>query len=359
MDLMEEPSRTEAARALAALPPELAAGTAPVLSRPGHLLVCLWEGEQLAGCILGLARPTGAVLRLALAWVPPAARDAVAVGHALATKLEAAARARGLLCWRGGPDSVIDAGLRSPLGIAQGDEHWLGNERAEPARPVPYHRQTTRFTCGPASLLMALGALQPGRVPGRQEEIALWREATTIVSLSGPGGCDPLGLALAAEARGFAARVFLSTREPVLMERADTEEKRDLIRFVQAEFRKRVAAANLPVEERPFTMEDIRSALADGALVLVLVSQTLTQGRDTPHWILLHGQAGDWFLTSDPWIDPDRGEVAEDAHHVPIRAAMLERMAWYGSPPYRAAVVVGMPAEDGPAGPEISRFRPA
>lgn len=281
------------------------------------------------------------MLRLVIAWLAPGRTEA---GPALASRLEAAARAEGLLCWRTAPDSVVDAAVAPLLGLGQAGERWLGNERAEPSRAVPYHRQTTRFTCGPASLLMAMGALQPGRMPGRQEEIALWREATTIVSLAGPGGCDPTGLALAAEARGFDARVFLSTRGPVLIERADTDAKRDLIRFVQAEFRERVAAASLPLEERAFTIEDIRAALAAGSVVLVLVSQTLTQGRDTPHWILLHARAGDWFLTSDPWIDPERAEVAEDAHEVPIRAAMLDRMAWYGSPPYRAAVVLSVRA---------------
>ena len=68
---------------------------------------------------------------------------------------------------------------------------------------VPYYPQTTDFTCGPACLLMAMGALQPARVLERREELQIWREATTVFMTSGHGGCSPQGLALAAWRRGF------------------------------------------------------------------------------------------------------------------------------------------------------------
>lgn len=58
---------------------------------------------------------------------------------------------------------------------------------------VPYYQQTTDFTCGPACLLMAMGALQPGRALERREELQLWREATTVFMTSGHGGCNPRG----------------------------------------------------------------------------------------------------------------------------------------------------------------------
>lgn len=63
---------------------------------------------------------------------------------------------------------------------------------------VPYYPQTTEFTCGPACLLMAMGALQPERLLERREELQVWREATTVFMTSGHGGCSPQGLALAA-----------------------------------------------------------------------------------------------------------------------------------------------------------------
>lgn len=59
------------------------------------------------------------------------------------------------------------------------------------ALSVPYYQQTTDFTCGAASLLMAMGALEPARVAQRREELQIWREATTVFMTAGHGGCSP------------------------------------------------------------------------------------------------------------------------------------------------------------------------
>ncbi|MFC3126944.1 peptidase C39 family protein [Pseudoroseomonas globiformis] len=337
------PAPDELARAMAALPPERREEVAATLALPGHHLACLWEEGTLAGLALGLARPTGGMMRLLLVWIAPGVLDRTSAALVLAERLADQAKAVGLLGWRRGGGTVIDAELLPAFGVEAEAEHWFGNLRLPVQEGLVYYRQSTRFTCGPASLLMAMRLLQ-GEAPTRDAEIALWREATSIVSLSGPGGCDPFGLALAARRRGLQARVLASTPGPMLMERADTEEKRDLIRFVQEGFRAEVAASGLQAEQRAFEVEDLAAALDEGAMVLVLVSQTLTQGRDTPHWILLHGRAGGakdgWFLISDPWTEPARGEGEADARALPVNASVLDRMAWYGEPPYRTAVVL-------------------
>ncbi len=70
-------------------------------------------------------------------------------------------------------------------------------------RAIPWLAQSTRFTCGPASLMMAMAALQPDYEPSNTEELRLWRESTTIFMTSGHGGCHPMGMALAADVRGY------------------------------------------------------------------------------------------------------------------------------------------------------------
>src|SRR5690606_29665203 len=60
-------------------------------------------------------------------------------------------------------------------------------------RLVPYLTQSTEFTCGPASLLMAMAYFDiPSQSP-QFEELEIWREATTIFMTSGHGGCGPHG----------------------------------------------------------------------------------------------------------------------------------------------------------------------
>ena len=73
-------------------------------------------------------------------------------------------------------------------------------------KDIPWYQQTTEFTCGPASLMMAMASLDKSVKPHQALELDLWREATTIFMTSGHGGCHPVGLALAAQRRGFKAR---------------------------------------------------------------------------------------------------------------------------------------------------------
>ncbi|MDJ0387282.1 peptidase C39 family protein [Roseomonas sp. E05] len=335
-----------------AMPDALRARREALHDFPGTLWLA--EGPEAApqGAILALRRPTGALLRIAGFWVDAAAPDREAIARRLAARLEAAARREGVLVLRA-PAGTVEDGLDPALlpllglggeGGASYAERWLDNDVPVPRRAIPLYPQSTRFTCGPASLLMGFGALT-GRPVTRSEEIALWREASSIVAQSGPGGCDPFGLALAAQARGFAPEILVTTERPTLTERVDTDEKRDLIDFVQAGFRARVAEAGIPVRLGGFAVTDLAAPVAEGAPVLLLVSQFPTHGRYTPHWILLHHAWSDRFLVNDPWPDPLRQETAADAEHLPLRAEALELMAWYGEPPYRAALILRRPVD--------------
>ena len=47
---------------------------------------------------------------------------------------------------------------------------------------IPHYGQTTDFTCGPSSLIMAMKALRPSVRADRGLELQLWREANIIFS---------------------------------------------------------------------------------------------------------------------------------------------------------------------------------
>lgn len=203
-----------------------------------------------------------------------------------------------------------------------------------PTRAVPYLRQTTDFTCGPAALLMALAALGLAGPPDRAEELRLWRSATTV------GGCDPLGLAVAAADLGARPQVTLSTDQPILLELCDTDEERELRGFLQGEFRARAAEQGLQVRTETFDLEELRAALDTGAVVLVLIEQAPMHAESCPHWIAVHSAVGDIFYANDPWTDADLGETFLDGVDLPLPAATLDRLAWYGTPAYRSMLVV-------------------
>jgi hypothetical protein len=215
--------------------------------------------------------------------------------------------------------------------IGYGQVRW--RDRA-PRRSVPYMRQTTEFTCGPVALQFALCALGLQETPTREDELALWRSATSVP------GCDPLGLGVVASDRGAATEVIISTEDATLLEMCRNDDERDLRRFIQAGFRAELAARGIPAKHATFALDDLRDALADGAIALVLIDEKGMHVDSCPHWITVHSVDGDVFYANDPWTDADLGESFLDSIDLPLPAASLDRLAWYGAPLYRGLVLL-------------------
>lgn len=329
----------------AGLPEDIAARLTSYLPAHGRKILIARQSGAIIGVLVALHRPTAQMFRIAWAW---AARHEA--GQALAAKLAQLSAEAGILSWRiAGETTEADVArdMRLLLGLPHGAgdrgfaERWLANHDMRAARDVPLYMQTTEFTCGPCSLAMSFAGFDPAQRPDRHIEIALWREATTVFGLTGPGGCDPYAMALAAAQRGHATRLYMSTEEPVLLDRGNTEAKRDLMRFVQADFKAKAHDARIVIENRAFDIAEIRDAVAGGAIAIVLIDQMETHGHAAPHWVVAHAIKDDIFLVNDPWIDREGFETGADAHDLPVKLSVLDRMSWYGEPRYRSAIILG------------------
>jgi hypothetical protein len=206
-----------------------------------------------------------------------------------------------------------------------------------PWTTVPYMRQTTDFTCGAASLVMLLGRSGLIAGPTRAQELALWREATTVVA------CDPYGLAVTAAGQGLHPLVVTNTRETLFTEDLESEQERQLRAFIQDGFRDEAGQAGIETLLRAFDINDLRAVLAAGGAALVLIDTLLVTGDRCPHWIFAHGlhhdaAAGEYFLIHDPWTEWEQGESWADAYHVPVTTDALDKIAWTGDPAVRAMV---------------------
>lgn len=206
--------------------------------------------------------------------------------------------------------------------------------------PVPFHRQNTDFTCGPASLMMAMQALDPAVVPDRHLELSLWREATTIFMTSGHGGCGPVGLALAAWRRGFDAEVWLSEEGPLFIRTVRDPRKKEVIRMVHEDFRNQARAVGLPIHHAPLTERGLVEAVEGGAVPLVLISQYRMHQEKAPHWVVVTGFDDHFIYFNDPDVDEDSHKTAIDCINVPIGRRDFDRMARFGRVGLRAAVVL-------------------
>lgn len=205
---------------------------------------------------------------------------------------------------------------------------------------IPYYRQTLDFTCGPAALMMAMARLDPALVPGRELELRLWREATTIFMTSGHGGCGPHGLALAATRRGFPVELYLSDDSTFLIDSVRSGEKKEVMRLVQQDMERELAERAVPIVHRPLALDALQSRFEEGAVPLVFISSYAILGERVPHWIVVTGFDEHFIYTHDPFVDVDRHETELDSINVPILRQRFERMARYGRAGVKATLLV-------------------
>jgi ribosomal protein S18 acetylase RimI-like enzyme len=206
--------------------------------------------------------------------------------------------------------------------------------------PIPWYRQTTDFTCGPAALMMAMTGVNPELELNQFLELDIWREATTIFMTSGHGGAHPLGLALAAFRRGFQVKVVTSRKKGPFIEGVRSLHKKEIMSVVDRQFRQRAEEAGIPVICRQVSAKDIEHWLMSGLAVVMLVSTYRINGSKSPHWVAVTAIDDQCLYVHDPDpLDETQGEL--ECRDVPIARADFEKMSSYGSSRLRVAVVVG------------------
>lgn len=205
---------------------------------------------------------------------------------------------------------------------------------------VPYYRQTLNFTCGPASLIMAMKAHDATQTATRSEELRIWREATTIFMTSGLGGCGPHGLALAAAHRGYNVQVFIYPETILFIDSVRNSRKKEVIELVQQDFEQELLEKKIPVTVENFTFERIEQSMYEGGIALVLTTVWYLASEKTPHWVTVSGFDSDFVWYHDPFVDSEMNISPEECMHIPMPRKDFDRMCRYGKTGQKALVIL-------------------
>ena len=206
---------------------------------------------------------------------------------------------------------------------------------------VPYYNQTTDFTCGPSSLLMAMKALDPKSDLSRTHELLLWREANTIfMGSDGHGGCGATGLALAAYRRGFDVEVWVNHKGTLLGSRPKTRDRAKVMSLLQQADLAEMKRLKIPYRIGAPSIDQMRDDMADGAVPIVLVSMDYIHKDPTAHWVVVTGIDDETVTVNDPWISANLGYTRRTMRDYVVPRAAFHTMTAYGSKKERATVLL-------------------
>ena len=327
------------------------------LASPTAICLVALDQRTLVGYALVLLHGRTSLARLYSMATAPEAQGR-GIGRALLQAAEAAALDRGAAIMRleVKPDNAAAIALYRQAGYAEfGVYHAFYEDDSDALRMehalvprlqpitsrVPHYRQTLDFTCGPAALMMAMHALDPGIPLERRLELRLWRESTTIFMTSGHGGCGPHGLALAAWRRGFRVELFVNDDRPPFLDTVRDPEKKEVLRLVHQEFVGEIGASDIDLKHRTLGVQELTARVAAGAMVLVMISQYRIYGDKEPHWIIVSGFDQRFIYVHDPYIEKDSWQTSStDRISIPILRREFELMARYGRSRLQAAVVL-------------------
>jgi len=219
---------------------------------------------------------------------------------------------------------------------------------AAPSPAPPYFHQTTEFTCGPACMMMAL-AWAESRCNRRTDrsfqpapafEFKLWREATTIFTGPGAGGCEPYGIAVALKRRGLIPEIYVSRPGPYFLDTVRSADKRRVMALTQADFQREAKALAIASHLTPASESVLMRAFEAGHVAIVLVSGYHMVPRGKPHWIFAFGRDGRHVLMHDPAAIRDDQGMAAAAETYAVPWTAFERVTHLGRERLSAAIVI-------------------
>jgi ribosomal protein S18 acetylase RimI-like enzyme len=326
------------------------------LASPTAAVLVAERADAIAGAAVVLFRPNSDVARLYSIAVAPewAGRG---IGPALLAAAEDAAidrecqflrlevhemneRAIGRYCKAGYREFGRYPNYYQDTGAALRFQKRLAPRLKALAHAPPYFHQTTEFTCGPACLMMALAWADRSYRPTPSCEFRFWREATTICMSSGPGGCEPYGMAVALKRHGLSPEIYVTHSGPYFLDTVRSTERRRVMRLTQDDFRQEAEELGIASHLGRAGESVLMAELGSGAAAIVLVSGHHMIPRGQPHWVFAFGREERYVLLHDPAAIRDDNGMAAAPETYAVPWPSFARMTRCGPGELSAAIVI-------------------
>jgi predicted double-glycine peptidase len=176
---------------------------------------------------------------------------------------------------------------------------------------VPFHKQTSQFTCGPASVMMAMKYFQPKLNLSKGLELDIWRESNLVESY----GTSKEGLAVACARRGFSVYTMGIPRKHSFIDEISNEipsVDKAILELLYRDIRHKFQAMGLTNVNRRIKLQSLKALLIKSHIPLFLTTTALFGGReDLPHWVVLTGYSGDAVYVNNPLVKAPNTRVDE------------------------------------------------
>ena len=174
-----------------------------------------------------------------------------------------------------------------------------GKERGPIHLAIPFYRQHSDFTCGPASLIMAMKYFDFDLCHGVDLENDLWREGN-LIEIYATGR---YGLAFSAASRGFSVKIISNISRVDFVGNATTPVEGLNPQILEDHFRERRARCRrLGVKEREGAITDtlLYTSLRSNHVPLIVISTLYNSEDDLPHWVAVTGIDDKYMYFNDP-----------------------------------------------------------
>jgi len=167
---------------------------------------------------------------------------------------------------------------------------------------IPYWKQTTEASCGPACLLMVFNYLNPKYGLSKGKEWELWRETSLLTWR----GTHPYGLSLALLRRGHKVDLIRSGRK--IWQDVNFSLNNSALKYAIQKQEKESKRLGLKEKiKKKISLEDLNKYIKKGKIPILLI-QLIKKDNSLgfAHWVILLGIDKKYVILNDPYVSGNR-----------------------------------------------------